>query len=118
MKNLKKALKLNKKGFTLVELIVVIAILGVLAAILVPAFTGYVTKAQDASKISAAKSYCTAYQAAWTEATAKNDITNLTTKYLTPLFSVADQTTVTGVVTGAPGAVVVDVAIGKCTVTQ
>lgn len=39
--------KLNKKGFTLIELIVVIAILAILAAILIPAITGYITKAQD-----------------------------------------------------------------------
>ncbi|MGI6538282.1 MAG: type II secretion system protein [Caldicoprobacterales bacterium] len=32
--------KLNKKGFTLIELIVVIAILGILAVILIPRFTG------------------------------------------------------------------------------
>ncbi len=39
--------KLNKKGFTLIELIVVIAILAILAAILIPAITGYITKAEQ-----------------------------------------------------------------------
>lgn len=37
---------MNKKGFTLVELVVVIAIIGVLAAILVPSMMGYVKKAR------------------------------------------------------------------------
>lgn len=36
----------NKKGFTLVELVVVIAIIGVLAAILVPSMMGYVKKSR------------------------------------------------------------------------
>jgi type IV pilus assembly protein PilA len=40
--------KLNKKGFTLIELIVVIAILAILAAILIPAVTGYIQKAEQA----------------------------------------------------------------------
>ena len=38
--------KLNKKGFTLTEMIVVIAIIGILAGVLIPTITGYIKKAQ------------------------------------------------------------------------
>ena len=39
------------EGFTLVELVVVIAILAILAGIAVPAYSGYVTKAREASDL-------------------------------------------------------------------
>lgn len=42
-----KLIRKNKKGFTLVELIVVIAILAILALILIPAITGYIAKAEQ-----------------------------------------------------------------------
>ncbi len=53
--------KLNKKGFTLIELIVVIGILAVLAVILIPSIMNYVSQARDAAGLANARS---AYSAA------------------------------------------------------
>lgn len=47
----KKWLK-DKKGFTLVELIVVLVILAILIALLVPALTGYIDKARQKAKMA------------------------------------------------------------------
>ena len=41
---MKYKLRNNKRGFTLVELIVVLTILAVLAAMLIPALQGYIEK--------------------------------------------------------------------------
>ena len=42
----------KKKGFTLVELIVVLVILAILAALLIPALTGYIDKAKKKSIVA------------------------------------------------------------------
>lgn len=68
-----KKLKKDNKGFTLVELIVVIVILAILAAILVPALLGYIDKAKQQQIVLNAKSALTAAQAEMSSLYAKGD---------------------------------------------
>lgn len=56
--------KLNKKGFTLAELLVVVAIIGVLVAISIPIFTGQLKKARLATNQANARA---AYACATTQ---------------------------------------------------
>lgn len=64
--------KANNKGFTLVELIVVIVILAILAAILVPALLGYIDRAKNQKYIIQARELMNATQACIVEEYAKN----------------------------------------------
>lgn len=52
----------SKKGFTLVELIVVLVILAILAALLIPALTGYIDKAKEKKVIAETRMLHTAIQ--------------------------------------------------------
>ena len=56
-------MKKNDKGFTLVELIVVLVILAILAAILVPALLGYIDKARQKQLTTNAEAALVATQA-------------------------------------------------------
>lgn len=70
MKNLKLKIKLvklrkndKKKGFTLIELVAVLAIIAVLSATFVPKFSNYITEAKKVAVLNEAKSVVTAYEA-------------------------------------------------------
>ena len=55
--------KLNKKGFTLAELLVVVAIIGVLVAISIPIFTAQLNKAKYAADLANARAIYAELQA-------------------------------------------------------
>lgn len=76
-----KKLKNDKKGFTLVELIVVLVILAILAALLVPALTGYIDKAKEKSIIAETRSVVMAMQTLSDEEYGKAAVGADTVKY-------------------------------------
>ena len=50
----------NKKGFTIVELVIVIAVIAILAAVLIPTFAGIINKANESADIQAVRQMNTA----------------------------------------------------------
>ena len=65
----------KRKGFTLIEMVAVVAIIGILAAILVPKITGYMNEAKKTKVIDQARKVVQAY-----ESTQMKDKINATTE--------------------------------------
>ena len=56
-------MKKSKKGFTIVELVIVIAVIGILAAVLIPTFTNVVANAHKAAAQEEGRNVIVAYMA-------------------------------------------------------
>ncbi len=76
LKNLRK----NKKGFTLVEIIVVLVILAILAAAAIPTMLGFVDDAKKKTEIANARAAYVAAQTIATETYATSTATSATDK--------------------------------------
>ena len=97
--------KNENKGFTLVELIVVLVILAILAAILVPALLGYIDRARNQQVVLNAKSALTSAQAELSSMYGKRveaNATNLAsgTDYAKRIMNTADVPKCTSFVIG------------------
>lgn len=92
----------DKKGFTLVELIVVMVILAILAAILAPALLGYIDKAKEKQVILNAKSVLTAAQVEMSDLYAQGFDGTMTDSQKQEIIKLADVS-YTNIVIGTAG---------------
>ena len=84
--------KMNRKGFTIVELVIVIAVIAILAAVLIPTFSGITNRAEKSARLQETRNAMMEYLAQQ-----KNGVIASGTKFYyfeekVPTTAVADKT--------------------------
>ena len=110
MKSMKMMKKQAQAGFTLIELMIVVAIIGILAAVAIPAYQDYVAKSKFAAALAEVSAAKTPFEVLVNDGTAVADIDSLPSvnKDSTNCTMTATDSTLVCTIKGGPAAIAGD----------